>query len=146
MQVTSSHWHKTMTLSELIVGQPGTDQEVLDWCNTPSVTRLREYMSTERTLMADLGPVMADAILTKLEAVPDSVVQRVVKMLSPSQGGIDLGHPATRAQIDALVVGGVLLSEEGDALKGLGEEVVSPAVNAGFGVIRFGEIVDGRAG
>ena len=135
-----------MTLKELIAGQTGTDEEVLAWCNEPSITRNKDYYATTRSLMGDLGPTMADIILSKLETVAssDSVLKRVVDMLSPSQGGINLGNPHTIAQIDALVVATVLTVEEGDALKSLGEEVVSPAVNAGLGVVKLGHIEEAR--
>jgi len=114
-----------------------TDAQVTEWLNTPSIIRMKEFMLTVRTAMSELGPVMADTVLNKLEAVAaaDSVVARTLAMMQPSEGGIDCGHAATRAQIDALQTAGVLNSTEASALKALGEETISPATNAGLGEI-----------
>ena len=128
-----------MSLKTLIQGQSGTDQEVADWCNTKGLISLQEKWVTERTLMAELGPVVADSIMTKLEASTDSIVKRVVKMMSPSEGGIDVGHAATRAQLMAM--SGTLLSvEEVDALMGIAEILISPAEDAGLGFVTAGMV------
>lgn len=123
-----------------------SDVDVAAWCNALSVTRQIEFMFTVRTAMSSLGPVLADSVLTKLEAAAtqNQILERTLNMMQPSEGGIDLGHPATRAQIDALVLGSVLTQVEADALKELGTELISPALNAGLGEIAKEHIAHAR--
>lgn len=124
-----------------------TDDQILTWVNTPSITRTVSKFISTRTMMADLGPTQADALLTKLEgiATQNSMVARVIKMLDPNQGGIDIGLAATRAAIDGLVTAGALSNSDSTALKSMGEETVSPAVNAGFYGVTLGDIQFARA-
>lgn len=102
-----------------------TDAAARAALQSATVTRLRAYRATTRSLMADLGPTLADTILGKLEtaAPTNKVIERTLKLLTPAEGGVDLGHPVTRAQMDALA-GTVLTASEVAALKALGEETV----------------------
>lgn len=81
----------------------------------------KPYSATIRSLMGDLGPVLANTILTKLEAAApgNAILARSLTLLEPAQGGLDLDHPATQAQMDALQGAGVLTAEEVAALKAL---------------------------
>lgn len=119
-----------------------SDAEITLWLNTPSVTIHVETLVSIRTLMGQLNPVMADDIMTRLEAAAqaDSVIARVVKMMQPSEGGIDVGNIYTQASINSLVTSLVLTQEQADAIIGLSEKIVSPAENAGLGIIRQGEV------
>lgn len=114
-----------------------TDQEAADSLNTPDRIVTCECRATIRSLMADLGPTEADDIITALEAAAtnNNITARALKLLSPAEGGIDLGHASTRAQIDGLVTAGVLTSVQGTALKGLAEKTVSRAEELGLPVI-----------
>lgn len=125
-------------LKDVISTMPGiTPQtpiaDIKAWLVTPSVVRPKPYSATVRTLMADLGPTVADDILTILEtaAVSNRVVARTLSLLTPAEGGIDLSHSVTRAQLDALVPA-VLTQTQVDKLKALGEELVTPCVVAGY--------------
>lgn len=128
-------------LKSLIAEQSGTDAEVVAWCNTQSITVTRERFVTTRTLMAELGPVAADAILTKLETAAEQMplVNRTLLMLRPSEGGIDVALPAVVAQLNALVPE-VLTQAEADSVSALAHELVSPANNAGLPLITEGDV------
>jgi len=123
------------------------DAEVLTWLTTPSVTRAMPYDATVRSLMADLGPTLADSLLTKLEgaAAGNSIVKRALALLDPAQGGLDLAHPNTRAQLQALVPG-VLAQSDVDALLALSDRTISPAEDAGLGAPRLGDVIEARSG
>lgn len=101
----------------------------------------RPYFITSRTLYADLGPTDAETILQKLEAASASnpVVKRVLGWLLPSEAGVDITHPGTRGQLDALVAAGVLSSGEGSALKAIGEE--SKSLGQTLGLLGAGETI-----
>lgn len=116
--------------------------DVLEWCNKESISVTKEARITERSMMADLGANEADAILTKLDAASqsNSALKRALKMLSPSEGGVDIGGGVARGMVDQLKVNGVLTEEEANSLKSLGEAVVSPCENAGLRPAKLGQI------
>lgn len=93
-----------------------------------TATRAREYHATARSLMADLGPAAADAILAALEAAApgNRIVARSLTLIAPAEGGIDLAHPETQAQLDGLQAAGVLTAAQVTALKGLAVETYNP--------------------
>jgi hypothetical protein len=97
-------------------------------------TAIAEALSAGRTKVASrftsargvlerypLGPVAADAVLSKLEAFSNaghplsSIVKRAVTFLNQPDG-IDLGSGATLAMLNALTAGGVLTTQEHDGL------------------------------
>jgi len=86
---------------------------------------------TAAKLMAELGGVAGAAILEKLEGVAATVPAVKWAMKFMERDGIDVGHAETRAMLDSLV--GVLTQVEADAVKALGEKVVSRAEQEGFG-------------
>lgn len=123
-----------------------TDAEIAGWCNTPSITVTRERFVTTRTLMAELGPVAANDILTKLEtaAAQNPLINRTLLMLRPSEGGIDVALDAVVGQLNALVP--VVLSQaEADSVSGLAEMLVSPASNMGLTLVTEGDVQFARA-
>ena len=87
---------------------------------------VRSLMISERGILSRYsgGPVAADAVLAKLEAVANgehalaSLVRRVMRFLGTADG-IDIGDPATQAMIDALVAYSLLTEDEGTKLKAL---------------------------
>lgn len=86
---------------------------------------------TSIDLYARVGAAVASSVLAKLDAL--SAASRAVKdstsWLVPANGGIDLGHPGTRAMIDQLAtVPGGFTAEEAATLKGLAER--KPVVTA----------------
>lgn len=112
-----------MTLSELIASEPAnasrTDEEILAWLQEPS-GYFEEAVMNARSLMARVGAVRAARILDALEAAAslNSAVKWSISFLTAGDG-IDLGHPETRAQIQALAGAGVLTAEDRDLLLGL---------------------------
>ena len=139
-------------LKAVILTMPGeataTDEEVLSWGTTPSVTKSMPYSATTRSLMADLGPTLADSILSKLEAAAtaDSVVKRAISLLAPAEGGLDMAHPNTRAALQGLLAQSVLSQSDYDALLGLSDKLVGPFEAAGLSGISEQIIHNARAG
>ena len=105
-----------------------TDQQIFDsMVNTIDRLIIKSTVVGALGIMREVGPTMGAAILDKLEAAAtaDSRLKWFMKELTTN--GIDLGHPVTRATIDELVTGGVLLASEGAALKQVAESIVSRA-------------------
>lgn len=81
---------------------------------------------TERSLFAELGPVLADAILTKLEsfassgAPGSSLIARGLGWLAPQAGGVDFQHPALLNLLEGLAEANILTVGEFVALSELG--------------------------
>lgn len=123
-----------------------TNEEVLSWLNTASVKITKETLVTEGILMAKLGASYADGILIKLESFASSntVLSRALKLLSPSQGGVDIGGRYAIEMIETLVTGAVLTRKEGDDLKALGEYVVSPLESENINRVRMVNVINAR--
>ena len=123
------------TLAPLVVDYtapktPGVaqrDQAIANILNTPQTVGYRSTFVDARGLLAQLNPAVAASILDKLEAVSSS--NSIVKwaMYYVTGSGIDVGHPNTRALVQALVAGEVLTSDEGSALIGLSEVQIGRA-------------------
>ncbi|GLP98681.1 hypothetical protein GCM10007891_05350 [Methylophaga thalassica] len=125
------------TVIAMMPGSETDDQVVADWCNSPSVTQLKQTFITTRTLMEKLGPQAATDILTKLEtaAAASSLLAKTLEMMSPVQGGIDVALDSVRFQLDDLAVNNVITQQEATNIKSLGEHLVSPAESVGLPVI-----------
>lgn len=97
--------------------------------NTQAIRRSHaDILNRQRTVMAELGPDVGASILDKLEVVSSTVSAVKWAMYGiKSDSGIDVGHPATRSKIDALVASGVLTAAEGAQLKSLAERPGSRA-------------------
>ncbi len=80
------------------------------------------------SMMAEIDSNVAATILDKLEAASStfSTVKWALYSIK-SESGIDVGHPSTRNQIDALVAAGILTSSEGNAIKAMAERMGSRA-------------------
>lgn len=87
----------------------------------PPTTR-PTYVTT-RVLHAAFGPDAAEAVLGAIAAAAASnpVLARVLTWVDPNQGGIDVGNPITREQLDALAAAGVLAAGQVAAIKALAE-------------------------
>ena len=91
-----------------------------------------------RTVLAEAG-MLGVAVLGKIEgfvratlpegtpaeAVGLQIAARYALRFVESAEGIDIGHPTTRAMLDALVPMGVLAQAEADAVKALGERTLT---------------------
>jgi len=73
---------------------------------------------TERGLYKELGPVMAETVLQKLEGYAaaeqaySALVKRFLKWLEPNNDGVDFGLKSTLDMAGALTQGGLLSTEE----------------------------------
>lgn len=104
--------------------------------NTPAIIGSRHV--NFRTVLAECDG--AGAILDKLETAAATIPDVKWALLGiKSDTGIDIGHAKTRAQVDALVSGGVLTATEGDALKDMAP-VISRAQQIGLGAVTAGDV------
>ena len=117
----------------------GTDEAIAAVLNRSDIIAACERFVSARTILAEV-PAGAE-ILDKLEAAATTIpgVKWAMKFLQ-TETGIDVGHATTRAQIDALVSGGVLTETEGGALKNLALKACSRAEITGFGAVTAGDV------
>lgn len=111
-----------------------TDEQVAASLNNLDRPVTRPTPVTAKSLMALLDPATAATILDKLEAAAssNSAVKWILSFIQGDAEGVDLGHPNTRAQIDALAVAGVLTADEASLLKSLADSLVSRAEELGL--------------
>lgn len=121
-----------------------SDDEIADILNEPRFMAVKSRFITARTMLAELPG--AGVILDKLESVASSVpeVKWSMKYLT-GETGIDVGHPGTIAQIDALSAGGVLTMAEAESLKNMALQPASRAELAGLGVVSYNDVNKARA-
>jgi hypothetical protein len=101
-----------------------SDSDAADALNAQTLDVLTSYRVTIRTLFAEIGPAPTGTMVAKLEAAAaagNKVVALALDMLKTyeTDGGLDIGHAATRAAIDGLVTAGVLTADEGASVKAL---------------------------
>jgi hypothetical protein len=108
---------------------PGMVCELL---NAQTLSMVKPRLVNARTVLAECG-ANAAATLDKLEAASAQVstVKWAMKFLQ-QDGGLDVGHPVTQAQLSALAAGGVLTQAEADSLKNLALQPCSRAEQLGF--------------
>lgn len=106
--------------------EAGNDQAVADALSPLADKEPTGELYTERAVFAELGPIMAESVLSKLEQFAatgnsgSSVVKRGLQWLKPNEGGLDFQNPDVRQLLTGLTVAGVLTSDELTALSGLG--------------------------
>ena len=89
-------------------------------------------MLTERGLYAELGPLVAETILQKLEGYAQAgqpfsaLVKRFLKWLEPTNDGVDFGLQDTLDMAGALTQGGLLTNEEYAAINSV--SLVAPTI------------------
>lgn len=128
------------------------DRAAAERLNAPDRTVPASRLISERGVLTDYapGPVAADALLGKLEAVANSasplagVVRRAMRFLQTPEG-LDIGHPVTHQLIDQLVAAAALTAEEGAALKALGLRTVSRAQELGLGAVTTHDVTMARS-
>lgn len=115
-----------------------TDEQVAASLNNQDRLITEPTMVTAKSLMALLDPATAAAILDKLEAAAasNSAVKWILSFIKGDAEGVDLGHPNTRAQVDALAAAGVLTADEASLLKSLADSLVSRAEELGLPEIK----------
>lgn len=117
----------------------GADESIATILNRSDIPTVCGRFVSARTILAEVSA--GAAILDKLEAVAATIpdVKWAMKFLQ-TETGIDVGHATTQAQIDALVVAGILNETEGGALKNLALKACSRAEIAGFGTVTAGDV------
>lgn len=118
-----------------------TDAQVLAALNDPAANTPAIIGSRHVNFRAVLAEVDgAGAILDKLETAAATIPDVKWALLGiKSDTGIDIGHAKTRAQVDALVAGGVLTTTEGAALKDMAP-TISRAQQIGLGTVTAGDV------
>lgn len=139
----------TPLVAAIDLDTPGlSSAEVAARLNAPTEIEIYERFVTARTLLAELGPVQAEAILSALEAAAqqNALLARVLEWLTdPSKGGLDVGHSHTRSVIDSLVAASVLTGAQAAAVKAMAERTVSLAAKAGLPPIDPAHVQSARA-
>lgn len=113
---------------------PDCPGHVCDAINARTRTAYLPRMVTARTVMAEI-PNGAD-ILSTLEVAADQIpaVRWALTFLS-SDVGLDIGHPATQAQITALAAANVLAASDAQALRDMALQTASRGDQLGVGVV-----------
>jgi len=118
-----------------------TNQEVADSLNLPDPAILDTRLVNFRAILAEVidGGIVLDAIESAAAASPD------IKwaLYGIKSDGIDIGHPKTQAQVDALVAGNVLTSAQGNALKAMAPKQ-SRAQQLGVPVVSISHVQHAR--
>ncbi len=106
-------------------------------------TKVSSHFASERGILErfPLGPIAADALLTKLETFAaagqamSSIVNRAMKFLAQPEG-LDIGATTTQGLLDGLEAGGVITAAERNGLRTMAtkadpitSEQVSAALN-----------------
>lgn len=107
---------------------------------------------SERAVLSDydLGPLAADAVLTKLEQAAASgaplagVLRRALRFLQTPEG-LDIGHPMAQQLVGQLAEAGVLTAQEAGALQALGLRSASRAEELELGPVATYDVTVARA-
>lgn len=106
--------------------EQGNDQAVADALSPLASKVPTGELYTERAIFAELGPIMAETVLSKLEQFAStgnsgsSVVKRGLQWLKPNEGGLDFQNPDVKQLLTGLTAAGVLTPDELTALSALG--------------------------
>jgi hypothetical protein len=116
-----------------------SDDQVAAILNDPRLQAVRSRFITARSMLAELPS--AAVILDKLEAAA-AIISAVKWAMVYLKGdtGIDVGHPGTIAQLDALAAAGVLSSDEAAAVKNMALQPASPAELLGLGTVSYNDV------
>ena len=115
-----------------------TDQQVADNLNAETVTQTYSRFVTYRTLLSELPIEQAMTIIAKIKATAAADPDGVLGVIAPSledtaEGcGIDMSNANARTFIDGLVATKVLTADEGAAVKGMAERLISWATANGL--------------
>ena len=106
--------------------EQGDDQAVAESLTPQASPVPTGELYTERALFAALGPVMAESIMSKLEAFASSgnsgssIISRGLRWMQPANGGIDFQNADVKAMLAGLHVAGILNADELSSLNLLG--------------------------
>jgi hypothetical protein len=121
---------------------PDAPGMVCELLNAVSTSMVKSRLVSARAVLAECGSGAA-AILDKLDAASANIssVKWAMKFLQ-QEGGLDVGHPVTQAQLDALAAGGVLTQAEADALKNMAVQPASRAEKLALGTVTEADLRD----
>lgn len=134
----------------LIKDQTGSDDEITDWANAPSIEHRDPYYISYRSVLAVIAdPVRLEAIAAVLKANYPTTHEIMLQVgdTNGSAGGLSLGSEATRIFIQSLATpqgGSLLTQDEANSLCALGVRMVSPAENAGLDRVHPGYVHDSK--
>ena len=115
-----------------------TDEEVLSWCNTPSVTRDQETLAS--SLIFEI--CTSDDNVSEWQALSADdrqLVRDILTVYAPEGVPTEAGSSA-RSRLVAILG----TSTKQDIAAAI-PETVSPAVDAGLGVVNLGDVQNARA-
>ncbi len=121
-----------------------SDTDVADLLNAKVIDSVAERFVTDRTLYAELGPEVAETILTKMAQADNPMVTRALRWIE-TRDGLDVGHPTTQAMLDSLQ-GGLFDEQEAAAIKSLAAIKVSRADQLKLGWVYPGDVERARNG
>jgi hypothetical protein len=106
--------------------EAGNDQAVADQLSLSAPRVPTGELFTERALFAELGPLVGESVMSKLESFAttgnsgSSLVARGLRWLQPANGGLDFQHDDVRLMLAGLQAAGILTADEKAALNQLG--------------------------
>lgn len=122
-----------------------SDAEIADILNDRRFTGVTSRFVTARTILAEVSG--GSAILDKLEAAAPAVPDLKWAMIFlAGEGGIDIGHAGTRANLEALAAVGVITDGEAQALLQMAYTAMSRAELAGIGTITHQDVAQALRG
>jgi hypothetical protein len=121
-----------------------SDNAIADLLNAKTLTSVQSRFVTARSILAEIadGAAILDALESASAMVP--AVKWAMVYLK-GETGVDVGYPSTRAQLDALVAGGVLTEAQAEAVKGMALLPSSQAEFLGLGSISYNDVNVARA-
>lgn len=139
------------TLRDEVIGDPldrdyvnKTDVQVNDSLRVKDRPIADHDRKTFRDLLRQEGMVTAGVIVAKLQAGAETDAGLVLLVEACSDygggGGLDFADEKTIEDIDAIVTGGVITSNEGDKLKVMGVRIVDRLTELGLRNSRVGHI------
>lgn len=129
-----------MTLKELIAQYTGSDAEIAEILNTPSIEVPLPCFVSYRTLLGMFGVARVEAVRVAIKTLSPTVDNL---MMIPDSGGIDVSNVFTRGTLSAMTPG-VLTAAECAAVLALGVRLVSPLEANGLPAYHAGDIAEAR--
>lgn len=129
-------------LKQIAQDIPGSSQDVADVLNSKSETVKVESFQTMRSLLAGIGLEDTNTFMSQLEEAAPHVpgMNRVLYLLKPSEGGVDVGDKTTYDVLNTLKANGLVNGAIIDKIIGLGEKKSSIAEINNLGYITAGDV------
>ncbi len=116
-----------------------SDDEVAAMLNTPQFPAIKSRFINARSVLSEISD--SAAILDKLEVAATEIsAVKWAMMFLQQDDGINIGDPATQAQLDELAEGGILTEDEATALKNMALQNISRAEQLGLGSVNYNDV------